>query len=75
MVLVGAGIANASGNGLRERYLGRVAPLLALVDIPTDAQPDFKQFNEATHRTVGATPDAETIMRVRGDKNREFLVD
>jgi ring-1,2-phenylacetyl-CoA epoxidase subunit PaaC len=75
MVLVGAAVANASANALRERYLARVAPLLALVDVSPDVQPDFRQFDEATHRTMGVAPDAETIMRVRGDKNREFLVD
>ena len=75
MVLVGAGVANTSSNGLRERYLDRVAPLLGFVDVSADVQPDFKQFDEATHRTIGTAPDAETIMRVRGDKNREFLVD
>jgi hypothetical protein len=60
---------------LRERFLARVAPLLAVADVATDVQPDFKAFDEATRRTIGNAPDAETIRRVRGDKNRQFLMD
>jgi ring-1,2-phenylacetyl-CoA epoxidase subunit PaaC len=75
MVLVGASVADASGNGLRERFLQRVAPLLAATSVPPDMQPEFKQFDETTRRTVGSTPDTDTIKRVRGDKNRQFLMD
>jgi len=75
MVLLGAGVADTSGNGLRERFLERVAPLLKLVGVAADGQPDFKDFDEATRRTSGTAPDAQTIQRVRGDKNRQFLMD
>jgi hypothetical protein len=73
--LAGARVAKASGNGLRERYAERVEPLLAMIGTKTDAQPDFKNFDEATRRTNGSAPDADTIRRVRGDKNRSFLMD
>ena len=75
MVLLGASVSNASGNALREAFLQRVAPLLDLVGLAKDMQPDFKNFDEATRRSVGSSPDAETIKRVRGDKNRQFLMD
>lgn len=75
MELMGAGIADASGNGLRERFLARVAPLLEATGISTELQPDFRNFDEVTRRTAGGAPDAATIARVRGDKNRIYLVD
>ena len=75
MVLVGAGVADAGGNGLRERFVQRVGPLLDLVGVSADVQPDFKDFDEVTRRTAGTAPDADTIQRVRGDKNRQFLMD
>lgn len=75
MLLVGARVADASGNGLRERFIARVGPLLTLIGVATDTQPDFKQFDETTRRTSGSAPDADTIRRVRGDKNRQFLMD
>lgn len=81
-----AGITQAGGSELRERYLERIAPLLALLAdegaalaaggaSSGAAAPDFAGFDEARRRTSPAGPDAATIARVRGDKNREFLVD
>ena len=32
-------------------------------------------FDEATRRSHGRGPDAATIARIRGDKNRAFLMD
>ena len=75
MELMGAGIANASGNGLRERFLARSAPLLAALGMAGDAPPDFKGFDEVTRRGSGSAPDSATIQRIRGDKNRAYLVD
>jgi 1,2-phenylacetyl-CoA epoxidase catalytic subunit len=40
-----------------------------------DAAPSFAGFNEATRRVSNQGPDAATIARVRGDKNRAFLMD
>jgi hypothetical protein len=35
----------------------------------------FEDFDEAARRPRGTTPDAATIARIRGDKNRAFLMD
>ena len=64
----------AEGDALRRTFVERVRPLLsaARVEIPTV---DFDNFDEAARRTRGTKPDADTIKRVRGDKNRIFLMD
>ena len=66
-----------SGDALRARFLDRVKPLLDTVELsaPRDAQPDFAGFDEATRRGQQRGPDAATIARIRGDKNRAFLMD
>ncbi len=77
-LLLENGIANAMGGELRARFLERVAPLLALIENPEmlrSIEPDFANFDETTRRTIGTSPDAATIKRVRGDKNRQVLVD
>jgi ring-1,2-phenylacetyl-CoA epoxidase subunit PaaC len=77
--LVDAGIAQATGNELRNRYFERIAPLLELLGDDgaglSAADPDLTGFDEARRRTAPGGPDAATIAKVRGDKNREFLVD
>lgn len=77
-----AGIAQAAGSELRDRYLERIAPLLELLGAegPGTTAPglpawDLTGFDEARRRTAPGGPDAATIAKVRGDKNREFLVD
>jgi phenylacetate-CoA oxygenase PaaI subunit len=73
-----AGVTDAVGSGLRTRFIERTAPLLGLVrssDVADAVEPDFSNFDEVARRTEGASPDAETIARVRGDKNRAFLMD
>lgn len=77
-----AGIAQAVGSELRDRYLERIAPLLELLGAegPGTTAPglpawDLTGFDEARRRTAPGGPDAATIAKVRGDKNREFLVD
>jgi ring-1,2-phenylacetyl-CoA epoxidase subunit PaaC len=76
--LLEAGVANAAGTGLRTRFIERVAPLIALVeagDAFADIEPDFTGFEEASRRCNATGPDAATIARVRGDRNRAFLMD
>lgn len=75
--LVETGVAAEAGSALRQRYLERVRPLLQLlgVDGATCANPDFAGFDAAARRTAGSFPDAATITRIRGDKNRMFLMD
>lgn len=70
-----AGVADATGSALRERFARRIAPLLAEAGVEPGAQPDFDGFDAATRRRSHEGPDAETIARVRGDKNRAFLMD
>jgi ring-1,2-phenylacetyl-CoA epoxidase subunit PaaC len=74
-----AGIAAAAGETLRARYLERITPLLALLGDEGAAirvvPLDLARFDEARRRTTPGGPDAATIAKVRGDKNRAFLVD
>lgn len=75
--LIEHGVAAESGSALRARYISRVQPMLQLVDIDVAglATPDFNGFDETTRRTGDSTPDAATIARIRGDKNRMYLMD
>jgi len=73
-----ASVVDAIGSTLRTRYLERVAPLLAELgvgDVLASIEPTFDGFDEATRRSTTAAPDAETITSVRGDLNREFLLE
>ncbi len=73
--MVEAGVADAAGSGLRGRWLRRVAPLLEALGLgDADAEPAFDAHDESRRRGPGA-PDAETVERIRGDRNRVFLVD
>jgi ring-1,2-phenylacetyl-CoA epoxidase subunit PaaC len=76
-LLQDASIADAAGSGLRNRYIERIAPLLRLVGDHArfDLEPDFAAFDEASRRTNGSAPDEETVARIRGDRNRAFLMD
>jgi ring-1,2-phenylacetyl-CoA epoxidase subunit PaaC len=67
------GTANGA-EGMRAQFLDRVAPLLDALSISAGS-PSFENFDETTRRTKGTAPDADTIKRVRGDKNRQFLMD
>lgn len=77
--IVEAGIVDASGSALRERYLERIGELLDELGARGAAlrshAPSFDGFDEARRRVSTAGPDAETVARIRGDKNRMFLVD
>lgn len=70
------GVADATGGELRRRFLDRVAPLLQTVALhPAELEePGFGGFDEARRRGPGA-PDARSIARIRGDKNRAALMD
>lgn len=72
-----ASLTNAGGSDLRNRFLQRVAPLLSELDsaMPGSIEPSFAGFDEVTRRPRGQAPDAATIARIRGDKNRDFLMD
>lgn len=74
-----AGVVDAAGGTLRERYLGRLEPLLELLGERGEAlragAPALPGFDEARRRTEPAGPDAATVARIRGDRNRPFLLD
>ncbi|HUF13287.1 MAG TPA: Phenylacetic acid catabolic protein [Longimicrobiales bacterium] len=75
-IMTDAGIVDETPGEMRCRYVGRVGPLLELVgvSVPADA-PDFADFREEFRRAGVATPDPAVIARLRGDRNRVFLMD
>lgn len=76
--LLDASVTDGAGSTLRGRFVERIAPLLAdagVGDLFTSIEPAFARFDEATRRLDGPGPDAETIRKIRGDKNRAFLMD
>lgn len=70
-----AGVVERGGAGLRKRFLDRMAPLLDLIGVARPTEPAFDAFDEARRRSRGGGPDAETIRKIRGDRNRAFLLD
>lgn len=71
-----AGVVAEAGSSLRARFLERVGGLLEAVDVAGPGSHDFTGFDEATRRSSGAAgPDEETIRKIRGDRNRAFLMD
>ncbi|MGH7482052.1 MAG: Phenylacetic acid catabolic protein, partial [Longimicrobiales bacterium] len=81
--LVNAGVVDAAGDELRERYRERTASLIeALGDAASEIggsgndEPVPADFDERRRRTAAAdAPDDETVRRLRGDRNRAFLMD
>ena len=70
------GIVNGNPAELRRRFIERIAPLLgAAEEVVDEIEPEFNGFNESTRRSHNRGPDAATIARIRGDKNRAFLMD
>ncbi len=78
-LMVEAGVVDAAGSALRERYLERIGGLLDALGARGAAMrshaPSFDGFDEARRRVSTTGPDGETVARIRGDKNRMFLVD
>lgn len=75
-----AGVVSGSGSQLRRRWMESMAPLVRLLGHDVElagVEPDFADFDEVRRRSrsEGAGPDEETITRVRGDRNRAFLMD
>jgi ring-1,2-phenylacetyl-CoA epoxidase subunit PaaC len=76
--MLAAGLVNGNPTELRTRYLQRVAALLnAAEDVRAvqNIEPAFDGFDEITRRSHNRGPDAATVARIRGDKNRAFLMD
>ncbi|MBI4409833.1 MAG: hypothetical protein HY561_09010, partial [Gemmatimonadetes bacterium] len=61
------------------RYLERIAPLVSELGEAgaklLALEPRFQGFDEARRRVSRTGPDAATLAKVRGDKNRAFLMD
>jgi ring-1,2-phenylacetyl-CoA epoxidase subunit PaaC len=70
-----AGVVDASGGELRARFLERTSPVLQLVDVASPGEPELDGFDEARRRMADGGPDEETIRKIRGDRNRAFLMD
>lgn len=71
-------VVDGTGDALRRRFIDRMRPLLSgvgLESILEDAHPDFAEFDEARRRSGSAGPDEVTMTQVRGDKNRDLLMD
>ncbi len=82
------GLVQASPDELRERLLMRVAPVLEACGVAEavgvrrgadgwrcDARLDWSEWDGSRRRAGSGGPDAETVARVRGDKNRAMLLD
>lgn len=76
-LLARAGACNGGPDDLRGAFLTMNAPLLNAVGERVQeawSASLTRDFDDVRRRGPGG-PDAETIARVRGDKNRDFLVD
>ena len=73
LIPVARWFGNAEFAGLRTVWLERVAPVLNGAGAALNF--DFDGFDPATRRSSQYGPDPQTIARVRGDKNRAFLMD
>lgn len=86
--LCGDGIVRANPDTLRQQYLDRVAPVLAAAGMASDlgleqdergwrfsGQLEWEGWSDTRRRIDGSGPDAETLARVRGDKNRAMLLE
>ncbi|HEV2130254.1 MAG TPA: Phenylacetic acid catabolic protein [Longimicrobiaceae bacterium] len=85
--LVEEGLVREGPDELRARFLARVAPVLVQAGLTgaLGQQPDgewsydgdlsWTGWDERTRRAERGGPDAETLARVRGDKNRALLLD
>jgi ring-1,2-phenylacetyl-CoA epoxidase subunit PaaC len=73
--LAEAGVVGEGGGALRERFLARIRPQLDQLGIAASADVELDGFDEVRRRRGGGGPDEETIRKVRGDRNRAFLMD
>lgn len=73
------GVIDGDPDTQRERWIGRVGPMLDAVglDRPSSAGDDldWDGWDDDRRRTGPGGPDADTLARVRGDKNRAMLMD
>ncbi len=72
--LAAEGLAPASGT-LRGRFLDGVRDLLSLVDVEADGVEPVRDDWDADRRRGPGAPDAESVERARGDRNRALFVE
>jgi ring-1,2-phenylacetyl-CoA epoxidase subunit PaaC len=70
-----ASVVDAYGSRLRARFLDRVEPLLEGLGLERPQSSAPTDFDEVRRRSGSGAPDAETVRRIRGDRNRDFLLD
>lgn len=75
--LRGAGIVPGARDAARGRLSARLQPIFDMLGIgaPVLTEHDWGGWDPARRRTGGGHPDAATIEKIRGDRNREFLMD
>ncbi len=83
------GIVSQDPEGLRAHLLARIVPVLRDTELISAVgldesegewfyagpELDWAGWDESTRRAGGSGPDADTLARMRGDKNRAFLVE
>lgn len=82
------GIVSATADRLRTRYLARIGPVLHAAGMAerlgvAPAEPGWRYerdlswtgWDDRRRRAAGGGPDADTLARARGDKNRAMLLD
>ena len=82
-LLEAAGVSAGSPDFLRQAWLDRVIPVLAeagLEELAAEfeaggSEIDWSGWNSDRRRDGSGGPDAETLARIRGDKNRSMLMD
>lgn len=76
VALVEEDVVNGSPDELRARWTERVAPMLEQVGLAADGgEPSWDDWDDSRRRSGAGGPDADTLSRVRGDKNRSMLMD
>ncbi|HUG39686.1 MAG TPA: Phenylacetic acid catabolic protein [Longimicrobiales bacterium] len=76
--LVAEGVVDSPPSSQRRRFLAAVAPLLEEIGLGEaygGEAPELEGFDESRRRSGGGGPDEATIRRIRGDRNRAFLMD
>jgi 1,2-phenylacetyl-CoA epoxidase catalytic subunit len=83
--LCDGGLTDKDAAGLRARWLERVAPVVESVGLGlaeadggawrSRVEPAWDAWDSGVRRGREGGPDADTLVRVRGDKNRPLLLD
>jgi len=68
------GVVTAGAEEMRRQFLGRVSGVLEAAGVEATT-PQWEEWDAAFRRASRGGPDPETLSRVRGDKNRAFLLE